>query len=126
MRRSHGFHRPWRIWLASLFLALAFLSFFAFLGLAIALPLNVGRAAGIGSLVCLGISIGARLAAFVLARRLVCGLCHGTVLSEKKCRKHVDAARIPPLSHRATTALQVLCTRSFRCMYCGTRFRLWK
>jgi hypothetical protein len=43
-----------------------------------------------------------------------------------RCHKHVNAQRLPPLTYRATAVLAVLFTLSFRCMYCGTRFRLRK
>ena len=126
VRRSHGYHRPWRIWIVSLLLLLSFITFCGFLVLALALPVTDSRTIAIGSLVCLLVFVGARLGAFALSRDVQCGLCHGTVMSEKKCRKHVDAVRIRPLSYRATAVLSVLFTLSFRCMYCGTRFRLWK
>lgn len=126
VRRSRAFHRPGRIWTVSLLLALAWAAFAGFLGLAMALPIMADRAIGVGSLACLVVSVLARLGAFLLSRRLHCGLCHGTVMSEKGCRKHVDAVRIRPLSFRATAALSVLFTLTFRCMYCGTRYRLWK
>ena len=107
-------------------LALSFIAFCAFVALAVALPLTGSRTVGIASLASLALFVGMRLGAFVLAGRLHCGLCHGTIMSEKACRKHVEAVRIKPLSYLATTVLSVLFTFSFRCMYCGTRFRLWK
>lgn len=126
VRRSRAFHRPWRIWFVSLLLALSFVSFCGFIGLAAALPVTGSRLIGVGSLLCLALFIASRLGAFVLSSHLHCGLCRGAVMSEKGCRKHVDAVRIRPLSHRATAVLSVLFTLSFKCMYCGTRFRLWK
>jgi hypothetical protein len=63
---------------------------------------------------------------FVLSRSLVCPLCHGTVMHEKRCQKHAGAQRLPLLSYRATAAAAVLCTGAFRCMYCGTAYRLKK
>ena len=126
VRRSRAFHRPWRIWFVSLLLATAFVAFGGFVGLAAALPVTGNRMIGIGSLACLTVFAAARLGAFALSRRLRCGLCHGTVMTDNKCRKHVDASRIRPLSFRATAALSVLFALSFGCMYCGTRYRLWK
>ena len=126
VRRSRAFHRPFRLWTVSLLLVVAFLSFFGFLALAVALPVTGDRMIGVGSLVSLVVFVLARISAFVLSSRLHCGLCHGMVLSEKKCRKHVDAVRIRPLSYRATAAVSALFTLSFRCMYCGTPYRLWK
>lgn len=125
-RRSHSFHRPWRLWIFSLLYGVFAASFTAFLACAVALPLTGQRWIGLAGLVCALVCVIARLAVFVISRDLHCGLCHGTIVSEKRCRKHRDAARIRPLSYRATTVLSVLFTFSFRCMYCGTRFRLWK
>jgi hypothetical protein len=68
----------------------------------------------------------ARLLAFLNNRHLNCNLCHGTILHEKRCRKHAKAARIPGLSHRAATVVKVLSTGAFRCMYCGTLYRIKK
>lgn len=125
-RRSRAFHRPWRIWFVSLLLVLSFLFLCAFIALAAAIPVTGSRMVGISSLICLALFVASRFSAFVLSSHLHCGLCHGTLMAEKGCRKHIDAARIRPLSHRATAALSVLFTLSFKCMYCGTRFRLWK
>ena len=55
-----------------------------------------------------------------------CPLCHGTPLHSRRCRKHRMADRWPPLTHRATTVIRILSTLTFRCMYCGTPFRLFK
>ena len=126
VRRARTFHRPWRIWLVSLLLLVAFAAFLSFAGCALAMAVQGDRALGVVSLVSLALFIVARSSAWILAQRLHCSLCHCTVMSEKRCRKHADAVRIPPLSYRATAVLQVLLTLGFRCMYCGTRFRLWK
>lgn len=67
-----------------------------------------------------------RVLAFFLGQRLHCTLCHGTVLQEKRCRKHTDAQRIAPLSYRSSAVVSVLSTGTFRCMYCGTPYRLRK
>lgn len=125
-RRSHTFHRPWRLWIFSLLYVAFVLSFTAFLTCAIALPITGERWVGILGLGCAFVSAITRFAVFVISRELHCGLCHGTIVAEKRCRKHADAVRIRPLSYRATTVLSVIFTLSFRCMYCGTRFRLWK
>jgi len=68
----------------------------------------------------------ARLLAFLNNRHLNCHLCKGTILHEKRCRKHANANRIPGLSHRAATFVKVLSTGGFRCMYCGTLYRTKK
>lgn len=126
VRRSRAFHRPARMLIVSMLLMIGFLAFCGFLGFAIALPITDNRMFGIGSLACLAGFIITRLSAFVLSSHLHCGLCHGTVMSDNKCRKHVDAARIPPLSYRGTAVVSTLFSLSFRCMYCGTPYRLWK
>lgn len=72
----------------------------------------------------LGLFALGRAAAFVLGRHLNCSLCHGPVLHEKNCHKHVDAFRILPLSYRNSTVVSLLGTGKFRCMYCGTPYRL--
>lgn len=125
-RRSRAYPRPARLWLASLLLLIAFLGFAAFGALGIAMAATGNRLLGVLSLVAFGIFLVSRGLAFALSRHLHCPLCHGTVLSEKRCRKHARAARLPPLSFRATAALSALLTLAFRCMYCGTRFRLTK
>ena len=126
VRRSRAFPRPWRIWFVSLLLAVSFLFLCGFIALAVALPVTGNRTLGFASLVLLVLFISSRFTAFVLSSHLHCGLCHGAVMLEKGCRKHVEAVRIRPLSYRATAVLSVLFTLSFKCMYCGTRFRLWK
>ncbi|MEN3940446.1 hypothetical protein WJU23_04060 [Prosthecobacter sp. SYSU 5D2] len=64
--------------------------------------------------------------AFLLSRHLNCTLCHGPVLEEKSCHKHAEAVKTGPLSYRSSTVLSLLSTGSFRCMYCGTPYRLKK
>lgn len=110
----------------SALLLLAFIAFAAFAWFAGELLLTGERAWGyraLGSLAVFGL---ARVLAFLNNRHLTCTLCHGTLLHEKRCRKHADATRIPGLSHRAATVLSTLCTSTFRCMYCGTPYRLRK
>ena len=55
-----------------------------------------------------------------------CPLCHGTPLHSRRCHKHRLANRWPGLTYRFTTVMRVLTQLSFRCMYCGTPFRLFK
>lgn len=55
-----------------------------------------------------------------------CPLCHGPPLHTRFCRKHRLADRWPPFTRRATVVLRILTTLTFRCMYCGTPFRLFK
>lgn len=107
-------------------LLLAFLFFVAFLVLGALMFARGDRAMGVWSLVCLGAFGLARLLAFVWSRGLACPLCHGTVLAEKGCRKHENAVKLPLLPHKSAVVLGVLFTLGFRCMYCGTAYRLWK
>lgn len=67
-----------------------------------------------------------RALGFFLGQRLHCTLCHGTVLHEKRCHKHAEAFRIAPLSYRSSAVVSILGSGSFRCMYCGTPYRLRK
>ena len=55
-----------------------------------------------------------------------CPLCHGTPLHERRCHKHRLAQRLPFFTYRFTAVLAILFTMGFRCMYCGTPFRLFK
>lgn len=55
-----------------------------------------------------------------------CPLCHGPPLHSRSCHKHRLADRWPPFTHRATVVLRILTSLTFRCMYCGTPFRLFK
>ena len=66
-------------------------------------------------------------AALLVSLTVKCPLCHGYPLhSRHGCHKHRLASRWFPLTHRATVVLRILTTFSFRCMYCGTPFRLFK
>jgi hypothetical protein len=62
----------------------------------------------------------------ILSLNRYCPLCHGTPLHSRRCPKHRLAQRWPLLTHRATVVLRILTSLSFRCMYCGTPFRLFK
>lgn len=56
-----------------------------------------------------------------------CPLCHGTPLHARhRCHPHRLANHWIPFTRRATVVLRILTTLSFRCMYCGTPFRLFK
>jgi hypothetical protein len=80
-------------------------------------------AASVVSLIVLAMSLVVSLG-ISLTRK--CPLCHGTPLHSRPCPKHRLANRWPPLTHRATVVVRILTTLSFRCMYCGTPFRLFK
>ncbi|MCB1210533.1 MAG: hypothetical protein KDK97_14480 [Verrucomicrobiales bacterium] len=47
-------------------------------------------------------------------------------MHEKRCHKHSEAQRLPLMGYRGTVVLAVLFTLGFRCMYCGTPYRLRK
>ncbi len=126
VRRSRHHPRGWAVLSGALLLMLAFLAFVSFTWFAGELLLTGDRLKGICSLASLVVFGAARVLAFLNNRHLTCTLCHGTLLHEKRCRKHADATRVPGLSHRAATVLSTLCTGGFRCMYCGTPYRLRK
>jgi hypothetical protein len=111
------------IW-GSFLLFLAFWAFAGFLWFGGQLLLTGERLYGFLALGSLAIFLLARAGAFLNNRYLTCTLCHGPLLHEKSCRKHADATRIPGLSHRAATVVRVLCTGGYRCMYCGSSYRL--
>ena len=62
----------------------------------------------------------------IVTSKIKCGLCHGTIVHAKNCRKHKYAQKWPLLSHRQTTLLQALFTGYFTCMFCGTPYRVGK
>jgi hypothetical protein len=126
VRRTRVHPTPFRIVWGALLLFIAFLAFLSFAWFTGELLLKGDRADGYIALGSLGLFGLCRLFAFLNNEKLHCTLCHGTVLHEKRCRKHADAVRIPGLSHRAATVASVLCTGGFRCMYCGTPYRLKK
>lgn len=126
VRRTRMYSSPVRLVLGSLLLMVAFVAFLGFVWCAGKLLLNGDRTDGYLALGLLALFGSCRLLAFLNNEKLQCSLCHGTVLHEKRCRKHADAVRIPGLSYRAATVASVLCTAGFRCMYCGTTYRLKK
>ncbi len=126
VRRHRAYHRPGRLWLVSLLLFISFFAFIAFISLGVVMGLMNEKLYGFCSLAALALFLGTRIPAFFMARRTHCTLCHGTVLSEQRCRKHAKARRLPLLTYRATTVLRALFALGFRCMYCGTSFRLRK
>ena len=78
------------------------------------------------ALAALGVYLSGNVLSLWVARRLRCNLCHGEVLRDRGARKHRDAQKLPFLSHPLTVAIYALFTGGFRCMYCGTAFRLKK
>lgn len=123
-RRARAFHRRGRLVLVALLLVLAFVGFIAFALGVVEMLRTQNRDWGWVALTGLGIFVLTRLVVFVLAGTLSCPLCHGTVMHEKRCHKHRDALRIGPLSYRASAVLSLLFTGTFRCIYCGTPWRL--
>jgi len=125
-RRSRHFQRPGRMLLVALLLGIAFVAFSVFAVGSVTLILSDHHESGIAALVGLSVFGIARLLAFLLSRSLTCPLCHGPVMHEKRCHKHSEAQRLPMMSYRGTVVLAVLFTLGFRCMYCGTPYRLRK
>lgn len=80
-------------------------------------------AVGVLSLILLAISLMVALSISLTKR---CPLCHGTPLHSRNCRKHRLSQKWPLLTKRASVVLSILTTLNFRCMYCGTPFRLFK
>lgn len=126
IRRSRYFHRSSRLILVCLLQVLALVGFVIFGGYAASLAFTGERMHGVIALAGLVMFGLCRLIAFGLSRSLSCQLCHGPVLHEKRCRKHSEAQKIPGFSYRASTVLIALTTGGFRCMYCGTPYRLRK
>lgn len=126
LERARYYPRPGLVVYGASLLVAAFVCFMGFAWFTTELLLSGERLHGYAALVSfLGFGL-ARLLAFLNNRHLNCNLCHGTILHEKRCRKHAKANRIPGLSHRAATVVKVLCSGGFRCMYCGTLYRLKK
>jgi hypothetical protein len=124
IRSARGYHRLGRLLQVVLLLTLAFFGSLAFLIGAAGLMLTEKPLWGWLALGGLGTFTVCRVSVFVLSKTLTCPLCHGTVMHEKRCRKHANAFRIWPLSYRASAVISILFTASFRCMYCGTPWRL--
>lgn len=125
-RRSRHFQRPGRMLVVALLLSASFLAFSVFVAGSVSLIVSDHRLSGIAALIGLGVFGITRLMAFVLSRSLTCPLCHGPVMHEKRCHKHSEAQRLPLMGYRGTVVLAVLFTLGFRCMYCGTPYRLRK
>lgn len=123
-RRKRHFPRSAKLFLVALLMMAAFLGFLAFLAGAIGMAITRAEMWGWLALAGLGTIVVSRVVVFVLADSLNCPLCHGAVMKVRRCRKHQDAFRLWPLSHRASAVLSLLTTFGFRCMYCGTGYRL--
>jgi len=125
-RRSRRFNRPVALYCASVMVVLAALGLLAFLGLAAMMLLTNDPSMGMWSLAAVAGFLFFTLMSVWQTGSLRCQLCHGKVLSDNGCLKHAQAQRLPLLTYRLTTALSVVFTLRFRCMYCGTRHRLWE
>lgn len=125
-RRARHHPRAWSVVYGAFLLLLAFAGFLGFAWFGGSLLLTGNRLFGLLALGHLTVFGGARLLAFLNNRQLSCTLCHGPLLHEKRCRMHPEATRIPGLSHRAATVVATLFTGGFRCMYCGTPYRIKK
>jgi hypothetical protein len=78
------------------------------------------------ALLVLGAHVACRIGRYSSGMKVKCPLCHGTPLHANRSRKHRYAVRLGFLGHRASTVLMILFRWTFRCMYCGTPFRLRK
>lgn len=63
---------------------------------------------------------------FFHARHTLCSLCRGPVFHSQKSAKSREATKYPGLSYGSSIALSLVFTGRYRCMYCGTPFRLKK
>ena len=63
---------------------------------------------------------------FYHGKRTVCSLCRGPVFHVQRSAKNRDATKWPGLGYRTSAVLSMLFTGRYRCMYCGTPFRLKK
>lgn len=126
VRRARQYPCPGRLFLISFLWILSSLTFLGFVGLVTVMLINEQRELGLWAIGVLGAFALMRLVVFILAPGLHCTLCHGTVVHSRGCRKHDKGTKLPLLSHRASTALSVFFTGRFRCMYCGTPFRVWR
>ncbi len=60
----------------------------------------------------------------VIAARVRCKVCHGSLLLSKRCHKNNKAHRRFPLGYSGSTAMHAVIFKWFRCMYCGTPIQL--
>lgn len=123
-RRKRHFPRSMKLFCVAFLMFTAFLGFLAFVAGVTGMAATQARTWGVLALAGLGTFAFSRVVVFLLADSLNCPLCHGAVMKERRCRKHDDAFRIWPLSYRASAVISLLITFGFRCMYCGTSYRL--
>ena len=72
------------------------------------------------------IGIGCRFALFSVGNHTRCPLCSGQIFHNKRCLKHERAVKYPLVSYMYSMVIDMYIRRSFRCMFCGTAFRLRK
>jgi hypothetical protein len=125
-RRVRHFPHSARLLVVALLLFLAFVGFLAFVAGAVGMMATRLPEWGWLALGGLGVVVITRVVVFIIGDLLTCPLCHGAVMRQRRCHKHADALRLWPLSHRACAVLSLLTTFGFRCMYCGTAYRLGK
>ncbi len=126
VRRARHFHRAGYAFVIALMLFFALLSLIGFLASGTLMLVSGNRQMGVVALCCVAAFVLLRLAAAWHTRKLTCGLCHGTILHEKRCLKHERAEKWPLLGYRFTAVLRTILTLGFTCMYCGTTYRLRK
>lgn len=126
VRKPRSFKRPLALWFTALLFFIAFLGFVTFVVFGLWLLFSGQRLHGMIALAGMGTFILTRGLASLNARSLTCHLCHGPVLKEKRCLKHADAKRLPLLGYRSQAVFSALFTGGFRCMYCGSEFKLRK
>jgi hypothetical protein len=129
-RHARSFSRPGRLFEAmilGLFMFVTILSTPVLLGFLIFLDNETAqRNVGIGLLACLVVMVLSRVWLYWLGRRTHCQLCSGHLFHNKGCRPHSKAAKYPGFTYVGSMILDLFLRLSFRCMYCGTSFRIFK
>jgi small-conductance mechanosensitive channel len=126
VRRARHFMSPRRAWFGALLLVLAMFLLVAFAYFAAGLFLTGDRLMGYYALVSIVSWLVLKLGALWLTHQLRCNLCHGTILREKRCKKHHDGTKLPLLGYALSAAVAIVTTLHFSCMFCGTPYRLRK
>ena len=126
VRRARHFMCAGRAWCGAVLLVLAMVALVAFAYFAVGLFIQGDRLMGYYALVSIVSWLVLRLGALWLTHQLRCNLCHGTVLREKRCKKHEEGTKLPLLGYASSAALAIVTTCHFSCMFCGTPYRLRK
>ncbi|MBL9113653.1 MAG: hypothetical protein JNJ83_01505 [Verrucomicrobiaceae bacterium] len=125
-RRYRSWHRRFSLFVtaAIILLGAAGLVFFVVCGArTVALESRADGIKALGGFVLFALS---KVFGGWMTRQLTCHLCHGPVLKDRGCHKHQHAFKLPGLSYRISAALSIVFALRFRCMYCGTGYRLKK